>query len=297
MNGSLATRPAGAVALLPRVMRWIRRSRAPVIYLVVLLLLAVVALTAPWLTPYGPNEFELINRMKPPFFMEGGSLAFPLGTDSLGRDVLTLLVYGSRISLLVGLVAVLVGASIGLLLGLISGYYGGFIDNLVMRVADVQLAFPFILLAIALMAVLGAGIGNVILVLSLRSWVTYSRVVRGEVLVLKQREFIQAANALGATGVRIHLKHLLPNVLASVIVIASFSVAQTIIAESSLSFLGLGVDAATPTWGSLIAAGKDHLTSAWWISAFPGLAIALTVLSVNMVGDWLRDYLDPRLSN
>lgn len=278
--------------------RWrgLMGDRPPLFFMGVLVVLAIVAILAPWLTPYGPNEFVLTSRMLPPAFMEGGTLAHPLGTDTLGRDILTLLVYGSRVSLIVGLVAVLVGASVGLIIGIITGYYGGVIDNIVMRISDVQLAFPFILLAIILMAVLGAGIWNVILVLSLRSWVSYARVVRGEVMVAREKEFIQAASAMGASPGRIHFRHLLPNVMASVIVIASFSVAQTIIAEASLSFLGLGVDPSTPTWGSLISAGKDHLTNAWWISAFPGLAIAITVLSVNMIGDWLRDRLDPRSS-
>lgn len=269
-------------------------KNAPVGFMLVLIVLGACAVAAPWLAPYDPSEFELIARMRPPVFMPGGSVEHVLGTDALGRDILTLLIYGSRVSLVVGLTAVLVGATVGVILGIVSGYYGGAIDNIVMRVGDVQLAFPFILLAIVLMAVLGAGIGNVILVLALRSWVSYSRVVRGEVLVVKETEYVQAAHALGARAPRVHWRHILPNVIASVIVIASFSVAQTIIAEASLSFLGLGVGPETPTWGSLIAAGKDHLTNAWWISAFPGLAIAVTVLSVNIIGDWLRDRFDPR---
>lgn len=269
-------------------------KNAPYGFMLVLVALAVCAVAAPWLAPYGPNDFELMQRMRPPAFLAGGSMEHVLGTDALGRDILTLVIYGSRVSLVVGLAAVLLGATVGVILGIISGYYGGAIDNIVMRVGDVQLAFPFILLAIILMAVLGAGIGNIILVLALRSWVSYSRVVRGEVLVVKETEYVQAAHALGAPARRVHLRHILPNILASVIVIASFSVAQTIMAEASLSFLGLGVDPDTPTWGSLIAAGKDHLTSAWWISAFPGLAIAVTVLSVNIIGDWLRDRFDPR---
>lgn len=267
---------------------------APIGFMLVLVVLAICAVGAPWLAPYGPNEFELMKRMRPPAFLPAGSMEHVLGTDALGRDILTMLIYGSRVSLVVGLTAVLVGATIGVILGIVSGYYGGAIDNIVMRVGDVQLAFPFILLAIILMAVLGAGIGNVILVLALRSWVSYSRVVRGEVLVVKETEYVQAAHAIGASARRIHIRHILPNIIASVIVIASFSVAQTIMAEASLSFLGLGVNPDTPTWGSLIAAGKDHLTNAWWISAFPGFAIALTVLSVNIIGDWLRDRFDPR---
>lgn len=283
------------MATVQKVLRWVRVSRIPLPYVFLLLVIAVCGIGAPWLAPHPPEHMDLMNRLAPPFFMEGGSTKYLLGTDSLGRDVLSLVIYGSRVSLIVGLVAVLVGAGIGLIVGIISGYYGGFADNFFMRLGDVQLAFPFILLAIAMMAVLGAGLLNVILVLSLRSWVSYARVVRGEVLVLKDREFIHAIEALGAPDWRIHLRHIVPNVMAPIIVIASFSVAQTILAEASLSFLGLGVGVHIPTWGALISSGRDFLTDAWWIAAFPGLAIMLTVLSINLLGDWLRDYLDPRL--
>lgn len=236
--------------------RWLRKTRAPLPALALLLALAVVAILAPWLAPHDPDRIDLMNRLAPPAFMEGGVPGYLLGTDSMGRDILSLLIYGSRVSLTVGLVSVVVGAGVGMLLGLIAGYYGGVIDNVIMRVADVQLAFPFILLAIALMAVLGAGLGNVILVLSLRSWVTYARVVRGEVLVARDREYIQAVKAAGAGDVRILLRHMAPNVGAAVIVLASLSIAQTIIAEASLSFLGLGVGVEVPTWGALISAGS-----------------------------------------
>lgn len=283
------------MAYMRNAVKWIRRTQAPVLYGVVLTVLVVVAIGAPWLAPYSPDHIDLFNRLAPPFFMEGGSTKYLLGTDSLGRDVLSLVIYGSRVSLVVGLVAVLVGAGVGLIVGIIAGWYGGAVDNVIMRIGDVQLAFPFILLAIALMAVLGAGLLNIILVLSLRSWVSYARVVRGEVLKLKEREFVQAVQALGASDWRIHVRHIMPNVMAPIIVIASFSVAQTILSEASLSFLGLGVGVHIPTWGALVSAGQDYLTDAWWISAFPGLAIVLTVLSINLIGDWLRDYLDPRL--
>lgn len=270
-------------------------TRAPIGAIAILTCVAAVAVFAPWLAPENPEEIVLTRRLTPPFWMEGGSLAHPLGTDSLGRDILSRLIFGSRVSLIVGLVAVAAGAGVGIALGLATGYYGGVLDNVIMRIGDVQLAFPFILLAIALMAVLGEGLGNVILVLSIRSWVPYARMVRGQVLALKEQEFVQAVRAIGAKDLRITVKHILPNVAAPVIVLASFSVARTIIAEASLSFLGLGVGVSAATWGAMISQGKDYLTDAWWISAFPGLAIMITVLSINLIGDWLRDSLDPSL--
>ncbi len=271
------------------------KTRAPIGAIVILACIAAVAVFAPWLAPENPEEIVLTRRLAPPFWMEGGSIAHALGTDSLGRDILSRLIFGSRVSLIVGLVAVAAGAGVGIALGLVTGYYGGVLDNVIMRIGDVQLAFPFILLAIALMAVLGEGLGNVILVLSIRSWVPYARMVRGQVLALKEQEFVQAVRAIGAKDWRITVKHILPNVAAPVIVLASFSVARTIIAEASLSFLGLGVGVSAATWGAMISQGKDYLTDAWWISGFPGLAIMITVLSINLIGDWLRDSLDPSL--
>lgn len=271
------------------------KTRAPIGAIVILACIAAVAVFAPWLAPENPEEIVLTRRLAPPFWMEGGSIAHALGTDSLGRDILSRLIFGSRVSLIVGLVAVAAGAGVGIALGLATGYYGGVLDNVIMRIGDVQLAFPFILLAIALMAVLGEGLGNVILVLSIRSWVPYARMVRGQVLALKEQEFVQAVRAIGAKDWRITVKHILPNVAAPVIVLASFSVARTIIAEASLSFLGLGVGVSAATWGAMISQGKDYLTDAWWISGFPGLAIMITVLSINLIGDWLRDSLDPSL--
>ncbi len=275
--------------------RRMMRTRAPIGAVAILICVATIAVFAPWLAPEDPEKIVLTRRLTPPFWMEGGTLAHPLGTDSLGRDILSRLIFGSRVSLIVGLVAVAAGAGVGIALGLATGYYGGVLDNVIMRIGDVQLAFPFILLAIALMAVLGEGLGNVILVLSIRSWVPYARMVRGQVLALKEQEFVQAVRALGAKDSRIALKHILPNVAAPVIVLASFSVARTIIAEASLSFLGLGVGVSAATWGAMISQGKDYLTDAWWISAFPGFAIMITVLSINLIGDWLRDSLDPSL--
>jgi peptide/nickel transport system permease protein len=197
--------------------------------------------------------------------------------------------------LFIGLSAVVIGGTLGTAVGLVSGYYGGWLDRVIMRLGDVQLAFPFILLALAVMAVLGPGLANIIGVLGVTSWITYARVVRSEVLSVREREFVQAARALGAATPRILTVHALPNVIGTVVVVATFSVAGTILSEAGLSFLGLGVGLATPTWGQMLADARDYLTNAWWLTTFPGLGILVTVLGVNLIGDWLRDYLDPRL--
>ena len=259
-----------------------------------LLCVAGMAAVAPWLAPQSPNAIHVQDRLLSPLSVRAGVRHW-LGTDSLGRDVLSRFLVGARISLFVGLSAVAIGGTLGTAIGLVSGYYGGRLDRLMMRLGDVQLAFPFILLALAVMAVLGPGLANIIGVLGVTSWTTYARVVRAEVLSVREREFVQAARALGAATPRILGIHALPNVIGTVVVVATFSVAATILSEAGLSFLGLGVGAGTPTWGQMLADARDYITDAWWLTTFPGLGILVTVLGVNLIGDWLRDYLDPRL--
>ena len=255
----------------------------------------VLAALAPALAPADPIRNDLLARLAPPMWMEGGSARHPLGTDTLGRDVVSRLLYGARVSLLVGFAAVLVAGVVGVALGLVAGYYGGRLDDLLMRVGDVQLAFPVLVLAIAVLSVLGASLGNVIIVLGLTGWVTYARITRAETLSLRHRDFVEGARALGARDAAILWRHILPNVLPPITVVAIFSVARTIIAEASLSFLGLGIPPPAPSWGAMLDEGRNYLTTGWWLALFPGLAILALVLGINLVGDWLRDALETRV--
>lgn len=278
--------------------RWLRdlRSSPQAIFgLAVFFLVAFAAIFAQQLTPFDPTSTELTVRLKPPFPFAGYVPGHPLGTDALGRDVWARMVFGARVSLMVGIVSVFISGTLGITLGLLVGYFGGWFDDILMRVADVQLAFPFILLMLAVLAVIGPGLGNLIMVLGITGWVTYARVVRGQVFSLREKEFVEAARSIGAGSARIIFKHIMPNVLGPVIVIASFAVASTIIAEASLSFLGLGVKPTTPTWGMMLSEGREYVRTAWWLTTLPGLAIAFTVLGINLLGDWLRDVLDPRM--
>jgi len=274
-------------------LRRLVQNRAAFLGLLVVLLVVFGALFAPLLAPHDPTEQDLSKRLLPPSWQEGGEADFVLGGDPLGRDILSRIIYGARISLTVGLLAVLVRGTGGVLWGLLSGYYGGWIDSLLMRLGDVQLALPFLILALAIMAVLGPGLRNVIMVLGITGWIFYARVVRSEVLSLREREFVQAAQVTGARNLRILVRHILPNASASVIVVATLDIAQMIILEASLSYLGMGVQPPTPSWGGMVADGRDYLSTQWWVSTFPGLAIFITVMAINLVGDWLRDVLDP----
>lgn len=278
-----------------RILRDLLRNRAALTGLGILVLVAGAAILAPLVSPHDPLLQEVSSRLKPPGWAVEGGPRYLLGTDQLGRDILSRLIYGARISLIIGLSAVLLAGSLGTLMGLVAGYRGGRVDDLCMRLTDTMLAMPFILLALAVIAVLGSSLRNIIIVLGATSWVSYARVVRAEVLTLRTREFVSAAQALGGGGPRIVFRHLLPNVLTPVIVIATLEVARMIILESALSFLGLGVQPPTPTWGGMLADGRAYLSTAWWFATVPGLCIMLSVLGINLLGDWLRDVLDPRL--
>jgi len=261
----------------------------------ILMLLVVSGLAAPLLAPFDPQEQRLESRLQPPPWMGGTSRSSWLGTDNLGRDILSRIIYGSRISLLVGATTVILAGFMGCFLGAIAGYFGRGTDEVVSKVTEIFLAFPFLLLAIALMAFLGQGVINIILALMMSRWVQYCRVVRGEVLSLKERDFVTAAKALGGKDFYILLKHVVPNTFASVTVIATFAMAIVIISEASLSFLGLGVPASIPTWGSMLSEGRSYMNRAPWLTIFPGLAIFITVFGINLLGDGLRDILDPKL--
>lgn len=259
---------------------------------VVVVLVVIMALLAPVLAPFDPQQGSLRARLLPPGSWQGDRLHI-LGTDSLGRDLMSQLIYGARISLLVGFASVLCGGAIGVTLGMIGAYFGKPLDGIIMRIADVQLSFPSFLLALALLAVFGPGLANVILVLAISDWVQYARIARGQTLLAVEQEYVEAARALGTRHPRMLSRHILPNILSPLIVIGSFAVARAIIAESSLSFLGVGVSPDIPTWGGILARGRDYIRDAWWLVTVPGLAIMVTVLGINVVGDWLRDVLDP----
>lgn len=255
----------------------------------------LVAIFAPVLAPHDPTKLNLGKRLLPPFWITGSDPTFLLGTDQLGRDMLSRLIYGSRISVTVGVSAVLLSALIGITLGLLSGFFGGWVDTIISRALDSFMAIPFIVLALAVVSVLGPNLVNLIIVLGITGWVSFTRVVRGEVLSVRERDYVTAVRSIGQRTPQILARHILPNVAGSIIVLATLDVAVAIISESSLSFLGLGVQPPTVTWGLMLSDGREHLATSWWLATFPGLAISITVLGIIFLGDWLRELLDPRL--
>ncbi|MEK5162653.1 ABC transporter permease [Paenibacillus sp. FSL R5-0527] len=277
------------------ILKRLLRSKTGTVGAVLVLIVCLTALLAPLLAGHDPAAVDPLNRLKPPMWLEGGTKEHWLGTDNLGRDMWSRIVYGSRVSLIVGIGAVLVSGAIGAVLGLVSGFYGKWIDAVIMRVADGFMAIPTILFMLVVMAVVGPGLTTLIFVIGVTNWVSYTRVVRGEVLSIKERDFVKAAKAVGAKNGRIILKHILPNILSSFIVISGMNVATTIIMEASLSFLGLGIKPPDVSWGGMLSDGRQYVATSWWVATFPGLAITVTVLGVIFLGDWLRDVLDPRM--
>ncbi|WP_338543728.1 ABC transporter permease [Paenibacillus tundrae] len=261
---------------------------------VLVLLVVLTAICAPLLASHDPAAVNPLNRLKPPAWLEGGSSEYWLGTDNLGRDMWSRIVYGARVSLIVGMGAVIVSGIIGAILGLLSGFYGKWIDAVIMRVGDAFMAIPTILFMLVVMAIVGPGITTLIFVIGVTNWVSYTRVVRSEVLSIKERDYVQAARSIGAKNARLIIRHIVPNILSSFIVISGMNVGTTIIMEASLSFLGLGIKPPDVSWGGMLSDGRQYVATSWWVATFPGLAITFTVLGVIFLGDWLRDVLDPR---
>lgn len=278
----------------PGAVRTVLRNKLAVVSIGVLALIVLVAVFAPLLAPADPNAQDLLTRLHPPAWLAGGDAGHLLGTDQLGRDILSRLIYGSRVSLLVGASAAVLAGVIGAAVGLVAGFLGGWFDRILMRLADIQLAFPLILLALSIVVFLGSGLWNVILVLGFTGWVSYARVVRSEVLSLRSREFVIEARAIGVGDLTIMRRHLLPNVMAPLATIGTLHVASAIVAEASMSYLGLGVPKQTVTWGAMLSDGQLYLGTAWWVAVFPGLALMITALTVNITGDVLRDIADPK---
>ena len=274
---------------------WRLVRRLPLLPGFILALVVICALFARLLATEAPTFGNLADSFIPPAWIEGGSSKHLLGTDSLGRDVYSRIVYGARVSLVVSIFAIFIAGSIGTVLGLASGYFGGRLDGLIMRLVDIALALPTILMALVLVAVLQPGIVTVIIVIGCLSWANYARQIRGEVLSVKERDFVVLARSIGSSPARIMSRHILPNVFNTIIVLATLQVGSVILLEATLSFLGLGVPPPEPSWGQMVAEGRGFIVVAWWMALFPGLAIMCTVLSMNLMGDWLRDLLDPRL--
>jgi peptide/nickel transport system permease protein len=271
------------------------RRHVPWLPILVIAGMVGMAVFAPLIAPYSPIDQNLRDKLIPPFWVEDGSMQYILGTDPFGRDILSRLIYGARVSLIVAALALTAGGGIGLVIGIVAGYFGGIVDSALMRLVDAAFTFPAILFALLLAVTMGQGLGTLVAAISLLLWASFARVIRGEVLSLKQRDFIALAKVRGCSSARIMLTHILPNVLNTFMVLMTLNIGVVIIAEASLSFLGAGIPPPTPTWGLMVSDGRGRIAEAWWVSLIPGLAITLLVLSVNHFGDWLRDRLDPRL--
>ncbi|MEE9419253.1 MAG: ABC transporter permease [Desulfatiglandaceae bacterium] len=259
------------------------------------LIVIIVAVTAPWIAPRGYYEMTLPHKLRPPFWQQGGSLKYPLGTDSLGRDILSRMIGGARISLVASMLSVLIGAVVGISIGVFSAYRGGVVDAVLMRVCDGFLSFPMILLALILAIATGPSMRTVVLAIGLVVWARYARVIRSEALSLKERDFVAYARMVRCSELRVLMRHLLPNLMGTILVLATLQIGWAIVVEASLSFIGAGIPSPQPSWGGMVASGREYIGMAWWLTFFPGMAIAITVLAFNFLGDWLRDHLDPKL--
>lgn len=274
---------------------WRRARRLPIFSVSVLALIVILAVFAEFIAPHSPFAMSLPRSFLPPFWLEGGQLAYPLGTDDLGRDILSRMIFGARISLIVAMVSLVIGAGVGVSLGVTAGYFGGITDAIIMRTCDAFLSFPIILFALVLAVGLGAGIGVIIIAVALVIWARFARMARGEVLSWKERDFVHYAQMVGLSPFRVIVRHILPNILNTLVVLFTLQIAWVILVEAVLSFLGAGVPPPTPSWGSMIAQGREHITRAWWLTTLPGLAIVGTCLALNLFGDWLQEHLDPKM--
>jgi len=271
------------------------RCRTAFLGAIIVLSFILIAIFAPFIAPNDPLKANIINRLRPPFWMERGNIAFLLGADEIGRDILSRIIYGARVSILVGLITVVISGFLGTLLGSFAGYFRGRFDAILSRFADLLLSFPYLIFAIFLMSIVGPGFFNLIVILCFKSWVNFFRLSRGEMISEKTKEYVEAAQALGESDIKIIFKEILPNIIHSLLVLATLRVGFFIILEASLSFLGLGIQPPTPAWGSMINSGRAYMLSAWWVSTIPGIALLILVLSINLLGEGLRDILDPRL--
>lgn len=273
----------------------LKESRTGLLGVVIVLFVLFAAVTAAFISPYDPAKQDLMNKLVNPVWA-GGTIDHLLGTDQLGRDVLSRIIYGSRITILIAFSGTVLAGIVGVAMGSLAGYYGRMVDSVIMRIVDIQLSFPFVLLALFVAAVLGRSLFNIILIAAISNWVQYARLIRGEILSVKEMEYIEAIRSVGGRNSRIIIKHIIPNVISPVIVQATLGMARIILMEASLSYLGLGVPLEIPTWGRMLSDGRDFMLTNPWMAILPGIAITLTVLGVNLMGDWLRDYLDPKLN-